>query len=172
MKKILILITLTFNLGCSAMNHKPSNKKLDLEKFMGNWYVQKGRVTFLEAGAHNPLETYTWNESKSRVDIGFTFNKDSFEGKQKQIPQKGYIQNSPINTHWKVSPIWPIKLDYLVIDFASDYSWTAIGVPSGKYLWIMTREKHPNAEVMSDAIDSLKRSNYPLHKLEDFRHKQ
>ena len=30
------------------MNYRATNKKLDLDKFMGTWYVQTGRVTFLE----------------------------------------------------------------------------------------------------------------------------
>ena len=172
MKKVLVLLTaILINQGCSAMNFKATTKKMDLDQFMGTWYVQTGRVTFLEKGAHNPTEIYTYNSEENRIDIDFTYNKDSLNGKLKAIPQKGWVHNAPINTHWKVSPIWPLKLDYLVLDFAKDYSWCAIGVPSGKYLWVMTREKNLVVETeLNDVMNSLKKMNYPLENLETFKH--
>ena len=152
------------------MEFKATSKKLDLERFMGDWFVQSGRVTFLEQGAHNPLEIYTYNKTKNRIDIDFKYNKDSLDGKIKKVPQKGYVVNSPINTHWKVSPIWPLKFDYLVLDFANDYSWCAIGVPSGRYLWIMTRLQNPPANMIETAMKSLEAKKYPINSLETFKH--
>ena len=105
-KLVVILLTIIINQGCSAMSFRATNKKLDIDRFMGTWYVQSGRVTFLESGAHNPVETYSYNQEKGQIDIGFTFNKGSLDGKVKQIPQTGWVYNSPINTHWKVQPIW------------------------------------------------------------------
>jgi apolipoprotein D and lipocalin family protein len=104
---------------------------------MKKWYVIAGRFTFLENGAHNAVEEYSWNSEKERINIDFYFNKDSFDGKIKKIPQKAWIQNKETNAHWKVSPFYPLKFDYLIVALADDYSWTAIGVPSQKYLWIM-----------------------------------
>ena len=174
MKKLITLLltlsTTIFTQGCSAMNFKATNKKLDIDKFMGTWYVQTGRVTFLEKGAHNPIEHYQYNESKKIIEISFTFNKDSLNGKLKKIPQTGYIQNTPINTYWKVSPFWPIKLDYLVLDFDQNYQWTAIGVPSGKYLWIMTRDRNPKEDYIKNILKQVSKTSYPITKLEVFNH--
>jgi len=172
MKKFFVLFLLVISQGCSSMTYKATNKKLDLDKFMGPWFVQSGRVTFLESGAHNPIETYTYNDSKKMINIDFKYNKDSLTGPIKKIPQKGYVQNQPINTHWKISPLWPLKFDYLVLDFADDYSWCAIGVPSGKYLWIMTRSKNQAELEVNNAIESMKKINYPLHDLVNFKHNQ
>lgn len=162
MSKLLVLIF--FLTGCSTMKFKPSSKQLDIEKFMGNWYVIAGRFTSFEDGAHNAIEIYTWNEKKERIDIEFYFNKDSFKGEKKSIPQKGYIQNE-LNTHWKVSPFWPLKFNYLVLDFAEDYSWTAIGTGDGKFLWIMARSKKMTESDYQNALRSLKEKGYPLDKV-------
>lgn len=169
-KNLIIIFLLIITQGCSAMTFKATNKKLDLEKFMGTWYVQKGRVTMLEDGAHNPIEHYEYDQQNDKIIISFSFNKDSLTGKEKKIPQTGYVQNAPTNTYWKVSPIWPLKFDYLVLDFDKNYEWTAIGVPSGKYLWIMTREKNPSKEIIDLALDSVSNISYPLKDIETFQH--
>ncbi|MGB5735066.1 MAG: lipocalin family protein, partial [Thiohalocapsa sp.] len=35
--------------------------KVDLERFMGDWYVVANIPTFVEKGAHNPVESYALN---------------------------------------------------------------------------------------------------------------
>ncbi len=138
---------------------------VDLQKFMGNWYVLAGRFTPLEKDVHNGLETYTWNEKEQRIDIGFNYNQGSFEGKLKSIPQKGWVENSSTNAHWKVSPLWPLKFDYLIVGLAPDYSWTAIGVPSRKYLWIMARDPRNSEKTVAEAIRHLEEIQYPTGNL-------
>lgn len=170
MKNICIIILSTWLLGCSSMNHKQTVNYIDLNKFMGDWYVIAGRFTFLEEGAHNAIENYTWNEKEQRIDISFNFNKDSFDGKVKSIPQKGWVYNKQSNAHWKVSPFWPLKLDYLVVAIADDYSWTAVGVPSGKYLWIMARNKKLSDEQLQAVKSDLKKINYPVDDLHFIPH--
>ena len=88
MKKCITMLILTISMGCSSMNFKATNKKLDLERFMGTWYVQSGRVTLLENGAHNPIEKYTYNEEKERIDIDFSYNKDSLSVLLKRLVKK------------------------------------------------------------------------------------
>jgi apolipoprotein D and lipocalin family protein len=158
---ILKISSLFLFISCSSVNFTQTVSKVDLNQFMGKWYVMAGRFTFLEKDVHNGVETYTWNEKEQRIDIGFTFNQGSFTGKAKSIPQKGWVYNQKTNAHWKVSPFWPLKFDYLVIDLASDYSWTAIGVPNGKYLWIMARDRHLEHKVLQQIITRLNNMGYP-----------
>jgi apolipoprotein D and lipocalin family protein len=145
------------------MNYTKTVPKVEIERFMGKWYVQAGRFTFLESQVHNGVEVYTWNEKEKRIDISFTFNKGSFTGKEKSIPQKGWIENASTNAHWKVSPFWPLKFDYLVLDLAPDYSWTAIGVPNGNYLWIMSRDKKMEKSQLDEILIRLNKAGYPVN---------
>lgn len=138
---------------------------LNITKFMGDWFVQAGRFTPLEKSVHNALESYSWNEKKKRIDIAFTFNKGSLTGPKKSIPQKGWIHNTDTNAHWKVSPLWPLKFDYLVIALANDYSWTAIGVPKENFLWIMTRSPQTSPEELNNMILEIKKTGYPTENL-------
>lgn len=161
----LLGLSMGVSLGCSSISKSEMEMKtasyVDLPRFMGNWYVLAGRFTFLEKEVHNAVETYTWNEEKKRIDIGFTYNRGGFDGPVKSLPQKGWIYNEKTNSHWKVSPLWPLKLDYLVIAVSEDYSWTAIGVPNGKYLWIMARSPERADEIIAEAVKALDLKNYP-----------
>ncbi len=142
------------------MKYNKTVEHVDVEKFMGRWYVQAGRFTFLEKGAHNAVETYSYNKADEKILIDFTFNKDSFDGKKKSIPQKGKIYNKTTGAHWKVSPFWPLEFDYLIIDLADDYSWTAIGVPNQKYLWIMSRDWNFSDQKVQEVLSRLKAKGY------------
>ena len=37
---------------------------------------------------------------------------------------------------------------YWVLDHASDYSWSIVGEPSGRYLWLLSRAAHPSTSTL------------------------
>ncbi len=143
---------------------------VDISKFMGKWYVQAGRFTFMEKDVHNAIEIYQWDEEKEQIKISFDYRQGGFDGKKKSIPQTGSIYNHQTNAHWKVSPIWPLKFDYLVIALAEDYSWCAIGVPSQKYLWIMTRESNLTEVEFEKILSKVKETGYSIEDLSQVPH--
>ncbi len=156
----LILALFFVTTGCSTGNYMNTVEKVDVKKFMGSWYVLAGRFTFLETDVHNGLEKYTWNEEKQRIDVDFTYNRGALDGPKKSIPQKAWIFDEQTKAHWKVTPLWPFKFDYLIVELDENYLWTAIGVPDQKYLWIMARDwKNPEATILA-AIKRLDAKGY------------
>jgi len=162
-KKIASLFFM-FLTSCSS-GYLKTVDHVEIPRFMGDWYVLGGRFTYMEKEVYNSIERYTWNSKENRIDVDFTYRKGSFDGPIKAIPQKAWIENTKSNAHWKVSPFWPLKFDYLVLDLAADYSWTAIGVPSQKYLWIMARDWKNPAPIMSEAIERLRQKGYDTSNL-------
>ena len=61
--------------------------------------------------------------------------------------------------------LWPFKMTSLIIDLAEDYSYTVIGVPNKKYVWIMSREPYLNDKTYRDILDNLKDIGYNLSKI-------
>jgi len=159
-----LISTMLFSACASEGNYKTVNF-VNRDRFMVSWYVQAGRFTPLEKDVTNAVEKYTWNEKKQYIEIDFSYNKGSFEGKLKKIPQKGYIFNKETNAHWKISPLWPLKFDYLVIALDPDYQWTAIGVPSEKYLWIMTKAQQISKDQLDQILKEVEAVGYPTDNL-------
>ena len=151
--------------SCSTGAFMKTVDQVDTQRFMGTWYVLAGRFTFLEKNVHNGVERYTWNEKENRIDVDFTYRKGSFDGAIKSSPQKAWVEDNLTHSRWKVSPFWPLKFDYLILDLASDYSWTAIGVPNQKYLWIMARDwKNPDP-IIKEAVSRLQAKGYDTQDL-------
>ena len=139
---------------------------VDLQRFMGDWYVIANIPTPFEKGAVNAIENYTWNPEKEIVEVSFDYRAGSPEGKAKHMTQKGFIYNKETNAEWRVQPLWPLKLAYLIIDLADDYSYTVIGVPSRNYLWIMAREASLSDEVYQTILDKVVEQGYDLAKIQ------
>lgn len=135
---------------------------VDLKRYLTRWYVIAGRTTFLENDAYNSIEQYQWNEEKKRIDIDFQLRKGSFDGKLKSIPQKGWIEDKKSNAHWKVQFIWPIKADYLILALDPDYLWTAVGVSSQRYLWIMSTKPQMEQSLVDQILAKVSAQGYAV----------
>jgi apolipoprotein D and lipocalin family protein len=157
-----------FLLSCSSRQLPPLEtvKKIDLDRFMGRWYVIANIPTFVEKGAHNAVETYVWNEKENRIDVEFTFNDGAFDGKKKTYTQKAFVHDQESKSEWRIQFFWPLKFPYLIVDVADDYSDTIISVPNRQYLWIMARTPQiPEARYQA-LLSKLKTMQFDLSKVE------
>jgi apolipoprotein D and lipocalin family protein len=116
----------------------PTVKQVDLQRFMGDWYVIANIPTFIEKGAHNALESYALNPDDS-IATTFTFNDGGFGGKLKQYRPTGFVQDNSGNADWNMQFIWPFKAEYKIVYLSPDYSQTIIGRTKRDYIWIMAR---------------------------------
>ena len=152
--------------SCASKNsYMKTVDYIDMTRFMTSWYVIAGRLTSFEDGAHNAIEKYTWNEKEKRVDVDFTMNVGSFDGKIKSIPQKAWVYNKDTNAHWKISPFWPLKLNYLIVDIAEDYSWTVVGVPGQEWVWIMAQDWNMSDEKLGMILKRVSEKGYSVDKV-------
>ncbi|KAK3240373.1 hypothetical protein CYMTET_49783 [Cymbomonas tetramitiformis] len=157
-------------LGASKLPPLRTVAEVDVQKFMGEWYVVGTIPTYFEIGACNPKEVYTWNEAKKVVNVQFTFNKNTLDGAISSIPQTLYPAGykgglAPVSGSWQVSPFWPVRLSYLIMDIADDYRYTVIGYPTREYLWIMSRSTTIAEEDYSKVMELVKEQGYDLSKI-------
>ena len=113
-------------------------EKVDLERFMGDWYVIANIPTFLEKGAHNAVETYELNEDGT-INTTFVFRDGGFDGKEKTYNPKGFVKDDGSNALWGMRFIWPIKADYRIVYLDEGYEQTIIGRQKRDFIWIMAR---------------------------------
>jgi apolipoprotein D and lipocalin family protein len=157
------LIPLLIPLMVSCASQPPLKKvdKVDINRFMGRWYVIANIPTFFEKGGINAVETYSWNEKEQRIDVLF---QQEVEGKVKTYTQKAFVHDQS-GSEWRIQFFWPLKFPYLIIDLAEDYSYTVIGVPNRSYVWIMAREKSIPDEIFQRITEKLKKQHYEISKI-------
>jgi apolipoprotein D and lipocalin family protein len=112
--------------------------QVDLQRFMGPWYVIANIPTFIEKGAHNAIESYKIDTDGS-IATTFTFRAGAFDGEEKRYTPRGFVVDRQSNAVWGMQFIWPIKADYRIIYLTDDYSQTVIAREQRDYVWIMAR---------------------------------
>jgi len=141
-KKSLLAMTAAIAGACTTTPKLPPLEKVsavNLDQFMGDWYVIANIPTFIEKGAHNAVEHYEFAKDGT-IDITFTFRKDAFDGEPKKYTMTGTPVTGTNNAEWTVSPFWPIKFPYYTVELSTDYSWVVVATPNRDYLWIMARK--------------------------------
>ena len=112
--------------------------QVDLGRFMGDWYVIACIPTFIEKGAHNPVESYRL-DADGTIATTFTFRVDGFDGPEKRFTPRGTVIDRQSNAVWGMQFVWPIKADYRIMYLDDGYSQTVIGHERRDYVWIMAR---------------------------------
>jgi apolipoprotein D and lipocalin family protein len=138
-KLVLVIFAASAFAGCAGKG--PDMKTVDhveIDRFMGSWYVIGNIPTFLEKEAYNAVENYSLN-SDGTIATKFTFNKGGFDGKAKEYNLKGFILDNESNALWGMRFIWPIKGDYRIVYVDDDYSTTIVARQKRDFVWIMAR---------------------------------
>ena len=112
--------------------------RVDIPRFMGNWYVIANIPTWLEEGAHNAVESYQL-DADGTIKTTFTFRQGGFDGPLKTYNPRGFILDTDSNAAWGMRFLWPFKAEYLIISLDEGYSQTVIGRSKRDYVWIMAR---------------------------------
>lgn len=116
----------------------PTAPFVDLQRFMGDWYVIANIPTFIEKGAYNAVESYQLDADGS-IATTFTFNKNGFDGERKKFSPRGFVFDRKTNAVWGMRFVWPIKADYRIVHVDSAYNETIVGREARDYVWIMAR---------------------------------
>ena len=124
--------------ACSSSPTIPVAESVELDRFMGDWYVIANIPTSMEKGAHNAVESYRLDADGS-IATTFTFRDGAFDGPEKVMRPRGFVRDRESNAVWGMQFIWPIKAEYLIAHVDADYSETIIARSRLDYVWVMAR---------------------------------
>ncbi len=126
--------------GCQSTPLPPlaQASAVDLERFMGDWYVIASIPTWIERDAYNAVESYRIAPDGS-IETTFTFLEGGLDGKPRRYTPRGFVVDRESNAVWGMQFVWPIKADYRIAYVSDDYSQTVIARTSRDYVWIMAR---------------------------------
>ena len=137
---------------------------VDLERFMGDWYVIANIPTFIETNAYNAIENYQLNDDGS-IATTFTFNEGSADGKQKKYQPTGFIVDQDSNALWDMQFIWPFKAEFRIIYLDDDYQTTIIGRTKRDYVWLMSRSPKMDEEYYQSLMSYLEEQGYDVSEI-------
>ncbi len=156
---LLILLLLS---GCSKDFNTVD--RVELDRFMGDWYVIAILPNPIEKNAVNGIESYALNDDGS-IAVTYKYRKGTPDGKEKVLRPKGKVYNKVSNAEWRIQLFKPFWSKYLIVYLDEDYLYTAIGVPSRKFLWIMSRTPSVPQDAYNVIIDKLKAEGYNTNKI-------
>ena len=143
---LVCMLSLALLSGCETHRVPPleaMDRKVDLERFMGDWYVI-GFIPitlpfFSEEGAHNAVESYRLTD-EGVIETTYTFRDGGFDGPEKRFTPKGWVHDHETNAEWRMQFLWPFEAAYLIVYLDQEYQKTIIGVPDRSNVWIMSRD--------------------------------
>ncbi len=141
MRRALLVLASAGLLSCCQSAPLPpldTVAKVDLQRFMGDWYVIAHIPTFPERNAWNAVESYRLDADGS-VATTFTFREGGFDGEARRMTPTGFVQDKQSNAIWGMQFIWPIKADYRIAYLSEDYGLTVIARQKRDYVWVMAR---------------------------------
>ena len=143
---VFAVLALLALVGCTHMNSSPLRTvaHVDLDLYLGRWYVIANIPYFLEKEKVASYDTYA-KRPDGKLDNIFTFRKGGFEAPEKSWHGIAWVTNPASNAEWKVRFIWPLTSTYLVLELDQNYRWAVVGTPNRKLLWILARERQLSA---------------------------
>jgi len=152
--------------GCASQSPTmPTVDHVDLDRFMGDWYVIANIPTAIEKGAHNAVESYRLDDDGT-IATTFTFRDGSFDGPEKAYHPRGFVRDGGSNAVWGMQFVWPIKAEYLVVYLDEAYSKTVIGRSKRDYVWIMAREPRMAESDYREILAYLSELGYDVSSIE------
>lgn len=128
-------------------------KPVDPARYRGIWYEIGRYENFIERGCEGVSTDYE-PRPDGLIQLTNICRKGSPSAPAQVIRGRAKVVDGSANAKMKVSFIGPFFIgDYWVLDHASDYSWSIMAEPTGRYLWLLTRAARPSPQVR-DAIET------------------
>ena len=159
-----VLAVLAALAGCSSPPPMPPVNKVDIKRFMGDWYVIAGIPTWPERQSYNAVESYALLPD-GRIQTTFRYRHGGFDAKVKTMRPVGTVEPDTGNAIWGMQFIWPIEADYRIVYVSPDYQRTIIGREKRDNVWIMARTPQVPAADFQELRDRVAREGYDMTKL-------
>jgi len=134
---------ISFSMGCTSMKEPlRSVPSVDLQRYMGDWYVIANIPYFAEKDCFDSIESYALRPD-GKIDNWFRCRKGSFDAPLEQkATAMATVENRTTNAVWRVKFFKIISVQYWILDLDPNYQWVMVGHPSRRYGWIMARSKN------------------------------
>ena len=137
---------------------------VELNEYLGRWYeIARYPTRFERKCVANAMANYS-QRSDGKIDVLHTYRReDGSVNKSKGIAE---IKDPNTNAKLKVTFSWPFSDEYWILDLASDYSYAAVGEPTRRCLWILSRTPQMDEQTYNSIAGRLQQLGFDPARLE------
>lgn len=155
MRRALLIVVVALLTACASAPKGapplPRAETVDIDRFMGDWYVIAHAPTSPERDAFNAVERYALCED-GRVETVFRFRERGFDGPREILRPTGFPDAESGYAEWGMQFLWPFRAEYVVAWLDAEYRTTIIARSARDYVWLMHRESAMAPEALEAAL--------------------
>ncbi len=151
-----LIVTLAAAAPSQAAEKQPLEvvDSVDLERYLGRWYEIASYPAWFQKNCTAVTADYSLRDD-GVIEVINSCRKGTLDGKLKKSKGRAKVVDATTNAKLKVSFFGPFWGPYWIIDLDPDYQWAVIGMPSRKYLWILSRTPQMDEAVYDEIVAQL-----------------
>lgn len=135
---------------------------IELDRYLGRWREAARLPNSFEAGCAGATAEYALRDD-GLISVRNTCIRE--DGRTNAAVGRARRAGQGDEGKLEVSFFGPFWADYWVLERAPDYSWSIVGEPSGRYLWVLSRDAHISPEQRAAFEARLSALGYDVSKL-------
>jgi len=163
-KTILILIAMISFIRISGQKDLQVVPSVDIKRYAGTWYEIARLPFYFESKLKCITATYTLRDD-GKIDVLNRGHYITEPAKVNSARGLAFVPDKNVPAKLKVQFFWPFRGNYWIIELDKDYRYVMIGEPSYKYLWILSRNKKLDPEILDILLKNATDSGYDLSEL-------
>lgn len=137
---LLLPVSVLLGLAACATSSTPAAVKdtpIDLQRYMGQWYVIANIPYFAERGNVASINQYTLRDDDT-IDVHFTY-RTGFSQPVKTTDSVATVKAGTGNRVWSQRFFHVVPAKYRILEVAPDYSWALVDYPGREMAWVLAR---------------------------------
>lgn len=156
--------------GCRSHPPLPTVEHVDLQRFMGDWFVVAHIPAGSERNAHNAVESYRLADDGT-IQTTYVFRDGGFDGPFQVMRPSAVVRDTETNAEWGMRFWWPFRLEYLITYLDPDYRTTIVARSARDYAWVMARTPELGEAEHAALAAELQRQGYDTSRLRRVPHR-
>ncbi|WP_339873079.1 lipocalin family protein [uncultured Brevundimonas sp.] len=137
-------------------------RTVDLNRYAGLWYEIGRYENGFERDCEGVTALYTVRDD-GLIGVRNSCRQGDVAGEETIVEGRARVVADSGGAKLRVSFFGPFFLgNYWVLDRAEDYSWSIVGEPSGRYLWLLSRTPQPSAQVRETILNRTRVLGYDV----------
>jgi len=149
--------------GTGAMDPITTVEKLEIERFMGDWYVLADIATPFDKDAYAPTEHYVLKPD-GLVETTYRYQKGNATGDFKSRTMTAR-PNPELPSIWGMRLIWPFEADYRIAHIHPDYETTIVARNKRDFVWLMARTPTIDQSAFDGLLEKVQSLGYAISDL-------